>query len=98
MTSRQRLRRFAAVVRKPLNLLLRRFAAAVLRRFAAVPKSPMKSICGGSAAVCVAKPPYPLCAPRRHAGAHRGRSRGRRQTWRLKPSPPDRVLAWELVP
>jgi hypothetical protein len=69
MTSRQRLRRSAAVPRKLLHLLMRWFSAAVMRRFAAVPKSSMKSGCGGSAAVCADKPPYPLCAPRRLGGA-----------------------------
>jgi hypothetical protein len=41
------LRRFAAVVRKRLIFLARRFFAAILRRFAAVPKKSTKSMCGG---------------------------------------------------
>lgn len=56
------LRRFAAVVRNPLILLVRRFSAAVLRRFAAVPKTSTKSTCGGSAAVV---PRNPLLPPTR---------------------------------
>jgi hypothetical protein len=83
MTSRQRLRRSAAVPRKLLNLLVRRFSAAVLRRFAAVPKTSIKSMCGGSAAVCAAKPPYPYAlrgafwsAPRVH-GSRGGASQPR---------------------
>jgi hypothetical protein len=60
-----RLRRFAAVVHKPLNLCVRCFVAAVLRWFAAVPKKAMKTTCGGAAVVAVRHPPYPLCAPRR---------------------------------
>jgi hypothetical protein len=86
MTSRQRLRRSAAVPRKLLNLLVRRLAAAVLRRFAGVPKNSIRSMCGGSGAVCAAKPPYPY-ALRGAFGARRGRmeagSRRERTLWNV---------------
>jgi hypothetical protein len=77
MTSRRRLRRSAAVPRNLLNLLVRRFFAAVLRWFAAVPKNSIISMCGGPAAVGVRNPHTPMrsaapdSAPRVH-----GRSRG----------------------
>jgi hypothetical protein len=67
-----RLRRFAAVVDKPLKLLMWRFVAAVLRRFAGVPKKPTKTMCGGSAAVAVLFPPYPY----RRSAAPVGRAAG----------------------
>jgi hypothetical protein len=76
MTSRQRLRRSVAVPRKLLNLLVRRFAAAVPRRFAGVPKNSIRSMCGGSGAVCAAKPHTPMrsAAPlKRAAGAWKPR-------------------------
>jgi hypothetical protein len=60
MTSRQRQRRSAAVPRKLLNLLVRRLRAAVLRRSAGVPKNSIRSMCGGSGAVCAAKPHTPM--------------------------------------
>jgi hypothetical protein len=72
MTSRKRLRRSAAVPRKLLNLLTRRFVAAVLRRFAGVPKTSIRSMCGGSAAVSALNPHTPIGAPRRLV-ARRGR-------------------------
>jgi hypothetical protein len=77
MNAVRRLRRFAAVPRKPLSLLERRFAAALLRRFAAVPKKPIKTMCGGSAAVGCVDPPYPLCASRRYWSTPRAREQAR---------------------
>jgi hypothetical protein len=65
-------RRFAAVVDKPLKMLMRRFAAVVLRRFGAVPKKPTKTMCGGSAAVAVLFPHTPIGAPRRLLGRAAG--------------------------
>ena len=75
-------RRFAAVVGKPLIFLMRRSLAAVLRWSAAVLKNPMKSECGGSRRMGWSAPPYPLYAPRRHPGARRGRMEPFRQPYR----------------
>jgi hypothetical protein len=65
-----KMRRFAAVLCKPLKMLMRRFDAAVLRWFAAVQKSLTKSVCGGSAVDAVRHSPYPytrFAAPLRGA-------------------------------
>lgn len=67
-----RLRRFAAVVDKPLKLLVWRFAEVVLGRFGTVPKKPTKTMFGGSAAVAVLFPPYPY----RRSAAPVGRAAG----------------------
>jgi len=67
-----RLRRFAAVIHKPLKLLMLWFAAVVLRWFVAVPKKPTKTMCGGSAVVAVLFPPYPY----RRSAAPVGRAAG----------------------
>jgi len=78
------LRRFAAVIRKLLKSLVRRFVAAVLRRFAAVPKIPMISRCGGSAAVVPRNPLLPPCAFRGADGARRERKTGSKGSARAR--------------
>lgn len=71
-----RLRRFAAVVHKPLKLHMRRLAAAVLRWFAAVPKTQQSQGAAVLRRLRCYSPHTPIGAPRRLLGAPRAPEQG----------------------